>query len=236
MKIRGKTALMTALLVFGFLSFQLVAAQAGEQQYDQKGGPVDTWNRPLEAGFKVGEVYSPVRFMIGLALGILILHFLRSKFPKVIPMVLVRALTSVGVVLIVWDTGGIYPSGQIGSPPAPDDGYSKAPEPLGQGLFAGPYNSLGTTPLYSIPSRCCNRDSPWLHHRQFPRVFRLCRSPAEPDKGHSSPGLAAVRHPLVRDRQSAGDIYHMARLLLPDTPEYHTRYQGYPADTYRVHT
>ncbi|MCL4492642.1 MAG: ABC transporter permease [Nitrospirae bacterium] len=103
MKIRGKTALMTALLVFGFLSFQLVAAQAGEQQYDQKGGPVDTWNRPLEAGFKVGEVYSPVRFMIGLALGILILHFLRSKFPKVIPMVLVRALTSVGVVLIVWE-------------------------------------------------------------------------------------------------------------------------------------
>lgn len=91
------------IVVTGLFAISLDPALGGEQVYDQKGGPVDTWNRPVEKGFKVGEAYHPVRFMIGLAVGILILHLLRYKFPKVLPVVLVRALTSVAVVMILWE-------------------------------------------------------------------------------------------------------------------------------------
>lgn len=103
MKLRPKTLVLILFLLSGPLFLSLVTANAGEQIYEQKGGPVDTWNRPIEKGFKVGEMYDPVRFMIGIAIGILVLHLLRSKFPKILPMVLVRALTSVGVVLIFWE-------------------------------------------------------------------------------------------------------------------------------------
>lgn len=91
------------LLVLGLLSATLEPAWGAEQAYDQKGGPVDTWNRPMEKAFKVGDVINPLHFMIGIALGILLLHFLRSRFPKVFPIVLIRALTSVGVALIFWE-------------------------------------------------------------------------------------------------------------------------------------
>ncbi len=85
------------------LALTLVAVHGAEQQYDQKGGPVDTWNRPMEKEFKVGEVFDPVRFMIGIAAGIVFINLLRSKFPKILPAALVRALTSIGVVLIFWE-------------------------------------------------------------------------------------------------------------------------------------
>lgn len=103
MKLRSKTLVLILFLLSGLLLLSMITANAGEQIYEQKGGPVDTWNRPIEKGFKVGEMYDPVRFMIVVAIGILVLHLLRSKFPKILPMVLVRALTSVGVVLIFWE-------------------------------------------------------------------------------------------------------------------------------------
>lgn len=90
--------LLSVLITLGFSS-----AYGAEQAFDQKGGPVDTWNRPIEKEFKVGEVFNPVRFMVGTAVGIIVLNLLRSKFPKVLPVVLVRALTSIGVVLIFWE-------------------------------------------------------------------------------------------------------------------------------------
>lgn len=104
MEFRKKVFALTVVMAMGFLLLvPFVATYGAEQVYDQKGGPVDTWNRPIEKAFKVGEVYDPVRFMIGVAIGIVILHLLKSKFPKAVPVVLVRALTSVGVVLIVWE-------------------------------------------------------------------------------------------------------------------------------------
>jgi len=99
-----KVVLALALaLVLGFIVATVGITYGSQQMYDQKSGPVDTWNRPIEKAFKVGEVYNPVHLMIGIAAGILMLHFLRSKFPKVIPLTLLRALTSVGVVVIVWE-------------------------------------------------------------------------------------------------------------------------------------
>lgn len=103
MRVNKSLLAVASVIALAFIAVLTGAPLAGEYQFDQKGGPVDTWNRPLEKGFKVGEVYDPVRFMIGTAIGILLLHFLRSRFPKVIPMVLVRALTSIAVVLIIWE-------------------------------------------------------------------------------------------------------------------------------------
>lgn len=102
MDLRRKVVTVIVVLVLGLLSASLEQA-CGAEMYDQKGGPVDTWNRPIEKGFKVGEVINPLHLVIGLALGILVLHFLKSRFPKVVPVVLIRALTSVGVVLILWE-------------------------------------------------------------------------------------------------------------------------------------
>lgn len=76
---------------------------AGREIYDQQGGPVDTWNRPIMESFKIGKVYNPVHFVIAVALGVIVLHLLRSKFPKVVPLALVRALTSIGVIVIFWE-------------------------------------------------------------------------------------------------------------------------------------
>lgn len=103
MWLRVKILLLVVFMALGLLFTYDTIVNAAEQQYDQKGGPVDTWNRPIEKGFKVGEVHDPVRFMIGVAAGILILNLLKSKFPKAIPAVLIRALTSIGVILIVWE-------------------------------------------------------------------------------------------------------------------------------------
>jgi ABC-type nitrate/sulfonate/bicarbonate transport system permease component len=103
MELRKKIVIVAVVMALGLLIIALDRASAGEQVYDQKGGPVDTWNRPMEKEFKVGEVYNPLHFVIGVAIGVLILHLLKSKFPKAMPIVLVRALTSVGIVLIVWE-------------------------------------------------------------------------------------------------------------------------------------
>ncbi|MCL5022696.1 MAG: ABC transporter permease [Nitrospirae bacterium] len=103
MELRKTIFVLVLLMALGFLTAPLPAAYGGEQVYDQKGGPVDTWNRPMEKEFKVGDVYSPVHFMIGIAVAILVLHLLKFKFPKVVPVVLVRALTSVGILLISWE-------------------------------------------------------------------------------------------------------------------------------------
>ncbi len=103
MELRRKIIIVAVLMALGVLTMALDRASGGEQLYDQKGGPVDTWNRPIEKEFKVGEVYNPLHFVIGVAVGVLMLHLLRSKFPKVVPIVLVRALTSVGIVLIAWE-------------------------------------------------------------------------------------------------------------------------------------
>lgn len=103
MVINSKRAVFIFCLVSGLLALTLVAAYGAEQQFDQKGGPVDTWNRPMEKEFKVGEVFDPVRFMISVAAGIVVINLVRNKFPKVLPIVLVRALTSIGVVLIFWE-------------------------------------------------------------------------------------------------------------------------------------
>ncbi|MEK6672684.1 MAG: ABC transporter permease [Nitrospirota bacterium] len=103
MIINSKRAVFIFCLMSGLLALTLVAAYGAEQQFDQKGGPVDTWNRPMEKEFKVGEVFDPVRFMISVAAGVVIINLVRSKFPKVLPIVLVRALTSIGVVLIFWE-------------------------------------------------------------------------------------------------------------------------------------
>lgn len=103
MELRKKIVIVAVVMALGLLTVALDRASGGEQAYDQKGGPVDTWNRPMEKEFKVGEVYNPLHFVIGVAVGIAILHLLKSKFPKVIPIVLIRALTSVGVALIAWE-------------------------------------------------------------------------------------------------------------------------------------
>jgi ABC-type nitrate/sulfonate/bicarbonate transport system permease component len=101
--LRKTVVTAVALLVIGLMSATLEPAWGGATAYDQKGGPVDTWNRPMEQAFKVGDVINPLHFMIGVALGIVLLHFLKSKFPKVFPIVLIRALTAVGVSLIIWE-------------------------------------------------------------------------------------------------------------------------------------
>ena len=103
MKLRRKIVIVAVVMALGLLAAARDRAFGGEQVYDQKGGPVDTWNRPMEKEFKVGEMHNPLHFMIGVALAIVVLHLLKSKFPKVIPIVLIRALTSVGVVLIAWE-------------------------------------------------------------------------------------------------------------------------------------
>ncbi len=94
------TGVMAILVMLGPA---LSIAHAGQEAFDKAGGPVDTWNRPIEQEFKIGDVYDPVHFMIGVAIGIVLLHLLRYKFPKALPLGLVRALTSVGVVVIVWE-------------------------------------------------------------------------------------------------------------------------------------
>jgi ABC-type nitrate/sulfonate/bicarbonate transport system permease component len=103
MVLRKTVVVAVTLLVICLLSATLEPAWGAEKVYDQKGGPVDTWNRPMEQAFKVGEVINPLHFVIGIALGVLLLHFLRSRLPKVFPIILIRALTSVGVVLIFWE-------------------------------------------------------------------------------------------------------------------------------------
>lgn len=103
MELRTKIVVVAIVMALGLLTAATDQASGAEQVYDQKGGPVDTWNRPMEKEFKVGEVYNPLHFVIGIALGILVLHLFKSKFPKVVPVVLIRALTSVGVVLIIWE-------------------------------------------------------------------------------------------------------------------------------------
>lgn len=103
MSLRKKIAVLLIVMSVVFLMLSLSMTYGGEQVYDQKGGPVDTWNRPMEAEFKVGEIYNPLHFVIGVAVAITVLHLLKFMFPKVIPIVLIRALTSVGVLLIVWE-------------------------------------------------------------------------------------------------------------------------------------
>jgi hypothetical protein len=49
----------TAFLVVVLMSAALEPAWGGATAYDQKGGPVDTWNRPMEQAFKVGDVINP---------------------------------------------------------------------------------------------------------------------------------------------------------------------------------
>jgi NitT/TauT family transport system permease protein len=103
MELRTKIVAVAIVMALGLFAAAMELASGAEQVYDQKGGPVDTWNRPMEKAFKVGEVYNPLHFVIGVAVAIVVLHLLKSQFPKVIPIVLVRALTSVGVVLICWE-------------------------------------------------------------------------------------------------------------------------------------
>lgn len=90
-------------LIFMALVLILGVTVHAATQYEQEGGPVDTWNRPLEEAFVVGEDYDPVQFMIVVAVFIVLMHLFYRYVPKALPIVLVRALTSVGLVLIFWE-------------------------------------------------------------------------------------------------------------------------------------
>lgn len=103
MRYKKIALVLTLMLVLGLISVTPAITWAAEKKYDQKGGPVATWDRPIEKGFEVGEALNPVHLMIGIAVGVLILHLLRSKFPKVVPLAAVRALTSIGVAVIIWE-------------------------------------------------------------------------------------------------------------------------------------
>ncbi len=103
----GAPRILTALAGIFIVTLTLLAwnapAQAAQQAFDKAGGPVDTWNRPLEPEFRVGEAINSVYFVIAIVIGVVLVHFVRNNFWKSMPLGLIRALTSVGVVLIIWE-------------------------------------------------------------------------------------------------------------------------------------
>jgi ABC-type nitrate/sulfonate/bicarbonate transport system permease component len=70
--------------------------------------PKDTWNRPI-GGYVEGErLLSPLTFMAGAVVGILVLNLLGARYPKVFNLSLVRGLTSIGVIVIIWEASSYF--------------------------------------------------------------------------------------------------------------------------------
>jgi ABC-type nitrate/sulfonate/bicarbonate transport system permease component len=98
-----------SLLALAFLIFMGSAilfpdaVLAGQEAFDKSGGPVDTWNRPIEKAFVVGEDINPVAFVIAIALAVIFLNISKNTFAKFLPLGLVRPLTSIGIIVIVWE-------------------------------------------------------------------------------------------------------------------------------------
>ena len=90
-------------LIFAGMFLMSGIAHAGQEAFDKAGGPVDTWNRPIEQEFVVGEVINPLVFVFSVAFAVILLHLLRSQYPKALPLGLVRALTSIGIITIIWE-------------------------------------------------------------------------------------------------------------------------------------
>lgn len=65
--------------------------------------PIATWDRPIGGYVDVEGKPDSLIFMIAIGVGILLLNGLGSWFPKVFNAALVRALTSIGVIVIVWE-------------------------------------------------------------------------------------------------------------------------------------
>jgi len=103
----GTPRILTALAGILIITLALLAwnapAQAAQEAFDREGGPVDTWNRPLEQEFNVGEVLNQVYFVIAIAIGMVLVNLVRNSLWKTMPLGLVRALTSIGVVVIIWE-------------------------------------------------------------------------------------------------------------------------------------
>ncbi|HEB73288.1 MAG TPA: ABC transporter permease [Nitrospirae bacterium] len=96
--------LALAVLIFAGLTINFSGpAFAGQEAFETSGGPVDTWNRPIEKEFVVGKDIDPVHFVIGVAIAMVLLLVASNTFAKFVPVPLVRALTSVGLIVIVWE-------------------------------------------------------------------------------------------------------------------------------------
>ncbi|VAX17238.1 Alkanesulfonates transport system permease protein [hydrothermal vent metagenome] len=96
--------LALAVLIFAGLAITFSnPALAGQEAFEKSGGPVDTWNRPIEKAFVVGKDINPVNFVIGVAIAMILLLVARSTFAKFLPLGLVRALTSIGIIVIIWE-------------------------------------------------------------------------------------------------------------------------------------
>ncbi|MBI2878814.1 MAG: ABC transporter permease [Candidatus Rokubacteria bacterium] len=65
--------------------------------------PIATWDRPIGGYVEVEGKLDSRFFMVGIAVGTVLLNGLGAWFPKVFNVALVRALTSIGVILIGWE-------------------------------------------------------------------------------------------------------------------------------------
>ena len=74
------------------------------KQMERKGAkPISTWDRPIGGYTDIeGKLDSRI-FMLAVAAGVVLLNGLGAWFPKVFNASLVRALTSMGVIVIAWE-------------------------------------------------------------------------------------------------------------------------------------
>jgi ABC-type nitrate/sulfonate/bicarbonate transport system permease component len=65
--------------------------------------PKDTWNRPIGGYVETEGGMNPAIFMASVAAGVLVLNALGAWFPKAFNLSLVRGLTSIAIIVIVWE-------------------------------------------------------------------------------------------------------------------------------------
>jgi ABC-type nitrate/sulfonate/bicarbonate transport system permease component len=74
------------------------------KQLERKGAqPLATWDRPIGGYIEIEGKTDSRLFMVAIAVGVLVLNGAGGWWPKVFNAALVRALTSIGVIVICWE-------------------------------------------------------------------------------------------------------------------------------------
>lgn len=74
-----------------------------QMQKPKEAKPISTWDRPIGGYVEIEGKLDSRFFMLMVALGVLVLNGLGGRFPKVFNASLVRALTSMGIIVIAWE-------------------------------------------------------------------------------------------------------------------------------------
>ena len=74
-----------------------------QMQKPKEAKPISTWDRPIGGYIDIEGKLDSRFFMLAVAAGVVLLNGLGAWFPKVFNASLVRALTSMGVIVIAWE-------------------------------------------------------------------------------------------------------------------------------------